>query len=233
MVDGVLSSTIFALDFMVMGDRQISLIGLGLMIVGGAVAALLFVSTARTARGRYFLGNCALLLAVGAVAGDADSGPGGDRERLCRQVVAGLGAGAGGLRLRPGVASPRTRSARCLWARQGRAPLAFVPLANLWLIAAPSHEEPRGGQPGRDDGGGCGRRSRRHRPFGPVSRWRAGRSPGERRRPCMAAALLPEQAWVQYLLDRQGVERDDQDFGRQWFCRRPSRGEATSRARRR
>lgn len=118
----------------------IRLVGLGFAGLGGAVSALLFVSTARMGRPAYVLGNGVILvLAVLAeaalipVAGVIETG-GLDARGLIWAFVQ-FSCGFALWRL----AAARSRD---VLGQATAGALAFIPLANLWLMLAPSREEP-------------------------------------------------------------------------------------------
>ncbi|WP_370677522.1 hypothetical protein [Pleomorphomonas sp. PLEO] len=129
-----------AVRLIVQDNWLIRLVGFGFAVLGGAVSALLFVSTSRMARPAYVLGNGVILvLAVLAeaalipVPGVLDTGAINVRFLIWAFVQFSCGFALWRL------AAARSRDAL------GHAlagALAFIPLANLWLMLAPPKEEP-------------------------------------------------------------------------------------------
>lgn len=125
----------FALDFLVRNDHQLWSSSLYLGMVGGAVSALPSRPSGRMTRGAYFLGNCAILL-VAALSkallvpthGAFEKGHLGAWLVLWGLVQVGCGFALWRLAL----ARSRHALGHC-----GLAALAFIPLANLWLLVAP------------------------------------------------------------------------------------------------
>lgn len=129
-----------AIDFILRSEWQIWATAFLLAVLGGAISALLFISNARMTRAAYFLGNCAILL-VAAVSkallvpthGAYEKGYLGAWLVLWGLVQVGCGFALWRLAL----ARSRHAQGHC-----GLAVLAFIPLANLWLMVAPAQEKP-------------------------------------------------------------------------------------------
>ena len=124
-----------ALSFLILSDSRISLVGLALTLLGGLGAALVR-STGKVGRASYFLGNCLLVLAaVGSRALLIPTPVALVGERLA--AMAALWALA---QVALGVVLWRlaARRSRDVHGHAWAAPLAFIPLANLWLLIAPS-----------------------------------------------------------------------------------------------
>lgn len=131
-----------ATRLIVQDNWLIRLVGLGFAVLGGAVSALLFVSASRMARPTYVLGNGVILvLAVLAeaalipVSGVIESGAIGARVLTWAFVQFACGFALWRL------AAARSRDAL---GHSLAGALAFIPLANLWLMLAPPREEPAG-----------------------------------------------------------------------------------------
>lgn len=129
-----------AIDFILRSEWQIWAVAFLLAVLGGAISALLFISTARMTSASYFLGNCVVLL-VAALSkallvptqGAFEKGHIG-----AWLVLWGLVQGGCGFALwRLALARSRHALGHC-----GLAALAFIPLANLWLMVARAREEP-------------------------------------------------------------------------------------------
>jgi len=194
----------FALGFMVMGSGRIALASFGLLIAGGALSAFLFVSTARTERPRYVLGNAALLLAATLSVAMLIPAPGVIEKGLAGPLwlvwaLAQIACGFALWRL----AETRSRDA---YGHAGAAPLAFVPLVNLWLIFAPRRlESGEADRPGAQMGDmaalvvGIGLLCLSLVVTGIVA---------ERTEAALRGGGAPsEEAWVRFLLDAHGLER--------------------------
>lgn len=129
-----------AIDFMLRSEWQIWATAFLLAVLGGAISALLFISNARMTRAAYFLGNCVILLASALsktllipTPSALEKGHLGAWLALWGLVQVGCGFALWRLAL--------ARSNHALG--HGRlAALAFIPLANLWLMVAPAREEP-------------------------------------------------------------------------------------------
>lgn len=129
-----------ATRLIVQDNWLIRLVGLGFAVLGAAVSALLFVSNARMARPVYVLGNgIILVLAVLAEAalipapGVAEAGAISTRFLIWAFIEFSCGFALWRL------AAARSRDAL---GHSLTGVLAFIPLANLWLMLAPSREEP-------------------------------------------------------------------------------------------
>lgn len=129
-----------AIEFILRAEWQIWAVAFVLAVLGGAMSALLFISNVRMTRAAYFLGNCVVLL-VAALSkmllvptqGAFEKGHLG-----AWLVLWGLVQGGCGFALwRLALARSRHAVGHC-----GLAALAFIPLANLWLMIAPAQEEP-------------------------------------------------------------------------------------------
>lgn len=129
-----------AVRLIVQDNWLIRLVGLGFAVLGAAVSALLFVSISRMARPAYVLGNgIILVLAVLAeavlipVPGVIETGAIDTRLLIWAAVEFACGFALWRL------AAARSRDAL---GHAMAGPLAFVPVVNLWLMLAPSQEEP-------------------------------------------------------------------------------------------
>lgn len=130
-----------AIGFSLLADRQIWIASLCFVLIGGLFSAIFTVrgATAKIGRAPYLLGNCALIL-VAAVSealliptrGAVFGGYVAPMVALWVLVQAACGFALWHL------AAARSRSAH---GHGKAAPLAFIPLANLWLIVAPEREE--------------------------------------------------------------------------------------------
>ncbi|MBS1164506.1 MAG: hypothetical protein H6R00_531 [Proteobacteria bacterium] len=130
-----------AIGFSLQADRQIWIASLCLAVIGGLFSAIFAVrgATARIGRAAYFLGNCALILVAAAskallmpMRGVVLGGHVAPMVALWALVQAGCGFALWRL------AAARSRSAH---GHGKAAALAFIPLANVWLIVAPEREE--------------------------------------------------------------------------------------------
>ena len=200
-----------AIDFIVRSEWQIWATAFALAVLGAAISALLFISSARMARPAYFLACCVVLLVMALSKGllvptRSAVEKGHMAEWLALWGLAQVGCGFALWRL----SLARLNHAGRHW---GLAALAFVPLANLWLFLTPGQGEPAVVQeaPGP---------IRRERSSGPAAiRLVAGIA-------VIAAALtsmvqidrlkrsalvttegIPFGALVQYVLNRDGVEK--------------------------
>lgn len=128
-----------AIDFIVRSEWQIWATAFGLAVLGAAMSALLFISSARMARPSYFLGCCIVLLVMALSKGllvptrnAMEKGHMAEWLALWGLVQVGCGFALWRLSL------ARLNHAGRPW---GLAALALVPLANLWLFLTPGRGE--------------------------------------------------------------------------------------------
>lgn len=124
-----------ALSFLILPDSRIWLVSLALMMLGGLGSALVR-STGTVGRASYFLGNCLLaMVAVGSWVLLIPTPVAMVGERLA--AMAGLWAL---VQVALGVVLWRlaARRSRDVHGHAWAAPLAFIPIANVWLLIAPA-----------------------------------------------------------------------------------------------
>lgn len=124
-----------AIDFIVRNEWQIWTMAFALVVLGAAISALLFISSARMARPSYFLGCCIVLLVMALSKGLLVP----TRNALEKGHMAEWLALWGLVQVGCGFALWRLSLARLNHAGRhwGLAALTFVPLANLWLFLTP------------------------------------------------------------------------------------------------
>lgn len=200
-----------AIDFIVRSEWQIWASAFALAVLGAAMSALLFISSARLARPSYFLGCCIVLLVMALSKGllvptrnAVEKGHMAEWLALWGLVQVGCGFALWRLSL------ARLNHVGRHW---GLAALAFVPLANLWLFLTSGQGELA---VVRDAAGSI----HRERSSGPAAtRLIAGiaviavalmalvQIDKLKRSALVTAKGIPFGALVQYVLNRDGVEK--------------------------
>lgn len=200
-----------AIDFIVRSEWQIWATAFGLAVLGAAISALLFISSARMARAPYFLGCCIVLVVMAFSKGMLVP----TRNAMEKGHMAEWLALWGLVQVGCGFALWRLSLARANHAGRhwGLAALAFVPLANLWLFLTPGPGE---SALAREAPGPV----RRERSSGPVAiRLVAGvaviavtltalvQIDKLKRSALVSTKGIPFGVLVQYVLNRDGVEK--------------------------
>ena len=129
----------FAIQYASQSEDALGLIGLGLAVVGAVIAALVRQSRAELARAPYFVYSALIVFVVSAVGIIwLQATPAMTGGYLWLLVTISLGASIAGGYFLYRIAMARSRDA---YGHSRKAFLAFIPIANFWLLLTRSKHE--------------------------------------------------------------------------------------------